>query len=96
MTYEDKRERIDELLEVCSCGLPEKAYARLLEILTKANSEDRFWMEIDGSTHLVLWFLARRGLLEYGSNCLGSWLTDTGWELLRLLQSLPNEEEEES
>ena len=84
---------------ICGCGNPAEAHQALLDLLRLLDGppEERFTslrnaqiLAYCGSQPmlaLTLNLLTNMGLIEHGGSIGGSWITDRGHDLLKLLES---------
>jgi len=98
---------LTEKLNLCGCGMPEKALLFIRDVL--AHVQERFdlelpWSETEirrkailptyGIEYFTFYMLDDLGLLEHGSSVPG-WLTDEGKAVLNLLNKFKEEYEKE-
>lgn len=79
----------------CGCGsadqLAEKAVAVLKNFELKPMDPNRFNVSEDIANELLAHWLDNKGLLEHGGSVGGSWLTDKGKEVLKLIKDYEEE-----
>lgn len=78
-------------LGICGCGLPEKAYEEVYEMLTRARCRKKL-ITARGKSQLIAYqyFMAYtlndRGFIDHGSCIDRAWLTDKGLAMIEFIE----------
>lgn len=78
------------ILGGCGCGsgdLPEQAYEVLKNFGREHLSKERFSVYDKPEHEVIAHWLDNKELIEHGGSIGGSWLTDRGRELLKVIES---------
>lgn len=93
-----------EELNWCGCGCPGEVLTFMRDVLQAINNRSENWTDetnakifelVPRDTALgtsYLYMLDAHGLLEHGGSIGGSWLTDKGKDILKMLNSYPLED----
>lgn len=81
---------IDEIEEIsCGCGQPDLMWEAIHKYLENYDLEDwnkRTLNLSNGEQYFLAYFLTHIGLIEHGGSVSGSWITESGKEVLEFLR----------
>ena len=87
MTHEEAIKLIDEL-GICGCGIPDRTYEAVYEMLFKAKGGGDICPTNDPYVYFMAYRLTEMELMEHGGAVGYSWLTPKGKKMLEALECL--------